>query len=87
MRESWAFSLSLSSLFGSLGEKLTLVSLFPSLVNSHAKLRQWIYFEGYAKKGPKGRVPGAAVSSLVQLISTIVVLIVGVKAAVKLLPL
>ena len=51
------------------------------------KNHQGIYFDGYAKGGPKGRVPGAAVSSLVQLISTIVVLVVGVKAAVKLLPL
>ena len=48
---------------------------------------QWVYFDGYAKGGPKGRIPGAAVSNLVQLISTIVVLVVGVKAAVKLLPL
>lgn len=48
---------------------------------------RWVYFTGYASEGPKGRIKGAAVASLTQLISTIVVLVVGVKAAVKLLPL
>ena len=73
-------------------KKLTLSLSFslPSLspfLNHKKQKKQWVYFDGYAKGGPKGRIPGAAVSSLVQLISTIVVLVVGVKSAVKLLPL
>ena len=39
------------------------------------------YFLGYSKAGPSGRLAGAAISNLSQLIATLAVLVWGVRAA------